>query len=201
MDQMYMQPHFDFEAHFPLSNDGGLDLDLVRETWGLETCVPIHPERYKPFNPGNNQHLSPLAIYTLSVRPSGCVCIMEPHVSAFTEVQRTCRRIIVDFVEGVTGLYQDTKRNTCYYVEYKTRLPRYYRAAQEKRKQFVSDYNQWHETWERKNGQGSVLMTFLLLFLFLFFLFIQSGYVEFRLRARMWAYIWTGSFKLPEKVP
>ncbi|KAF7299591.1 hypothetical protein HMN09_00964400 [Mycena chlorophos] len=49
----------DISADVPLLRCGGLDLDMVRRMWGMETCLPIDPLRWKPFEPTRPNYLSP----------------------------------------------------------------------------------------------------------------------------------------------
>ncbi|KAF8336090.1 hypothetical protein F5887DRAFT_988166 [Amanita rubescens] len=200
IEQIRGAPQLDFEGYFPLDNDGGLDLGHVRRTWGLETCIPIDSMRWKTFQLGADDYVSPLALHLLGQPQSRRIRVTETHVSPSTKVQRSIRCFVVDIVHALSYLYENASHKASIYIKHNTRLPLYYRAAHEKRRKLISDYNQWHNEWEREFGPGSVFLTFQLLCLLLFYLFIQSGFVEFKLRARFGEWFRTGSFMLPDKL-
>ncbi|KAF8636844.1 hypothetical protein AX17_003218 [Amanita inopinata Kibby_2008] len=197
LEQMHKPPFLDFEAYFPLDDKGGFDLSLVRRAWGLESCLPIEPSRWKVFNPGSDDYLSPLAVYMLSRPRIHYVKVTEPHASSLTQMQRTCRGAVSDVIDGIAQVYRNTKLKSYNYIQYNTQFLIYYRAAQEQRRQLVLVYKNWHENWEQELGPGSVIQTFILLFLLFFYGFIRLGWVGFKLRQRLWVWVRTGSFMLP----
>ncbi|KAJ7442682.1 hypothetical protein FB451DRAFT_1297243 [Mycena latifolia] len=91
----------DMSADIPLCCSGGLDLDSVKRQWGLETCLPVDPLRWKPFQPTHSNYLSAVAIEVLSYG-QGCIKFIEPTVSHQTLMQRQTRELIF----GVASLVQ-----------------------------------------------------------------------------------------------
>ncbi|KAF8625463.1 hypothetical protein AX15_005366 [Amanita polypyramis BW_CC] len=197
IELIHEHPFLDFEGYFPLDNKGGLDLGLIKKTWGLETCVPIDPMRWKIFQTGDDNYVSPLAVHLLG-QPRTCrIRVTEPRISKHTKYQRAVRHVLVDLLHALVYLYQNVTLRTSVYIQYNTPLPSYYNLAVNKHRQLVSDYSHWHSDWEKEFGQGSVFYMYLLMFLVLFYLFIKSGYIEFGLRARFWEWVRTGQFGLP----
>ncbi|KAJ6622626.1 hypothetical protein B0H10DRAFT_2013595 [Mycena sp. CBHHK59/15] len=84
-------------ADIPLCRSGGLDLDVVRRRWGLDTCLPVDPLRWKPFQPTHPEYLSAVAIQVLS-EGEGCLKFIEPTVSTQTLVQRQTRQVVLGIV-------------------------------------------------------------------------------------------------------
>ncbi|KAJ7819337.1 hypothetical protein B0H14DRAFT_1355986 [Mycena olivaceomarginata] len=71
--QIYDRSPPDLTADVPLCRSGGLDLDVVmKRRWGLETCLPVDPLRWKPFEPSHPNYLSPVAIRSSVLRPGLC---------------------------------------------------------------------------------------------------------------------------------
>ncbi|KAG6829835.1 hypothetical protein H0H87_009992 [Tephrocybe sp. NHM501043] len=65
------------EAILPLTPDGGLDLKLVKDLWGLETCIPVSPIRWKAVEPTTSDSLSPFAVVELR-ELYDCISFIEP---------------------------------------------------------------------------------------------------------------------------
>ncbi|CAK5270335.1 unnamed protein product [Mycena citricolor] len=100
--QVYDGAPPDMTADFPLCPRGGLDVNLVKGAWGLETCTPVDPLRWKPVEPTHVNYLSPVALRVLSEEQDGCIKVIEPFVSQTTLIQRQTRHAIL---ATVTVLY------------------------------------------------------------------------------------------------
>ncbi|KAJ6588726.1 hypothetical protein B0H19DRAFT_1100866 [Mycena capillaripes] len=174
----------DMAADVPLCRSGGLDLEVVKRRWGLETCQPIDPLRWKPFEPTHPNYLSAVAIELLSYG-EGCIKVIEPTVSHQTLIQRQTREVIL----GVVCLVQLVCRRSAEMVyeclEADTPLPALYRRMRRRAPQ-ISMAWKWEE-----------IFSFLVLCLWIGLAVATfGGYVELapRERARKWVH--TGSFSL-----
>ncbi|KAJ7367002.1 hypothetical protein DFH08DRAFT_1072390 [Mycena albidolilacea] len=182
--QIYDRSLPDLTADVPLCRSGGLDLDVVKRRWGLETCLPVDPLRWKPFEPSHPNYLSPVAIEVLSYG-QGCVKFIEPTVSRQTLMQRQTREAVL----GITSLVQ----LSCFRsfqmfaecIEADTPLPDVYRhfRRQAQRIRFA-----WK--WEE------ILSVFIMCIWIGLAVASFGGYIQWapKERARMWVH--TGSFLL-----
>ncbi|KAJ7675751.1 hypothetical protein DFH06DRAFT_1170424 [Mycena polygramma] len=172
----------DMVADVPLCRSGGLDLDVVKRVWGLETCLPVDPLRWKPFEPTHSDYLSAVAVEILSYG-QGCIKFIEPTVSHRTLMQRQTREVVL----GVACLAQlaccRSVEMVAECLEADTPLPGWYRRL---RRQSLKMPLNWEE-----------LSSLLILFLWIAFAVASfGGYIEWapRERARKWVH--TGSFSL-----
>ncbi|KAJ7675687.1 hypothetical protein DFH06DRAFT_664801 [Mycena polygramma] len=169
----------DMVADVPLCRSGGLDLDVVKRVWGLKTCLPVDPLRWKPFEPTHSDYLSAVAVEILSCG-QGCIKFIEPTVSHRTLMQRQAREVVL----GVACLVQLACRRSVGMVaeclEADTPLPGWYR------RQSLKIPLKWEE-----------ISSFLILFLWIALAVASfGGYIEWapRERARNWVH--TGSISL-----
>ncbi|KAJ7784366.1 hypothetical protein B0H16DRAFT_1492267 [Mycena metata] len=173
----------DMTADIPLCRSGGLDLEAVKRQWGLETCLPVDPLRWKPFQPTHSDYLSPVAVQVLS-HQQGCIKFIEPTVSHQTLLQRQTRQVVL----GVACLLQMLCRrgidavSQC--LEEDTPLPALCRRLRRKAPNIPT------LSWD---DLLNIFILFLWLSLAVAYL---GGYVALapRERARKWVY--TGSFSL-----
>ncbi|KAJ7132993.1 hypothetical protein C8R46DRAFT_1140287 [Mycena filopes] len=175
----------DMVADIPLCRSGGLDLEVVKQQWGLETCLPVDPLRWKPFQPTHSDYLSAVAVQVLS-HQQGCIKFIEPTVSHQTLLKRQTREVVV----GVASLLQMMCRRSVDMVaqclEDDTPLPALYRRACRK----IPRIPKFTVSWE------DMLSIFILCMWISAGVATWGGYVEWapRERARNWVY--TGSFSL-----
>ncbi|GLB42447.1 hypothetical protein LshimejAT787_1104620 [Lyophyllum shimeji] len=90
----------DLEAVLPLEANGELDLTRVKRLWGLETCAPIDPVRWKVVEPGRPERLSALAVHNL-LEFYGAINVIEPAVCEATLKKREMRDNLRPKVEAI----------------------------------------------------------------------------------------------------
>ncbi|KAJ7069688.1 hypothetical protein C8F01DRAFT_1245877 [Mycena amicta] len=173
----------DIAADIPLSPSGGLDLDVVRRRWGLETCVPVDPLRWKPFQPTQPNYLSPVAIQILS-EGQGCVKVIEPFVSHQTLMQRNARRLVFNFFSLIRVLLVWLVEVLSKYLAH-TPLPTFYRRLRSHIQEANDDAHQINWTW-------ADVQDFLILFMWIGLATAWlGGFIDLHLapqeRARKWA--------------
>ncbi|KAF7365094.1 hypothetical protein MVEN_00380700 [Mycena venus] len=183
--QIYDKSPPDLAADVPLCRSGGLDLDVVKRQWGLETCLPVDPLRWKPFLPTHPDHLSAVAIEVLSYG-QGCIKVIEePTASHRTLMQRHTREVVL----GMASLFQLSCFRSFEIVyeclETDTPLPVLYRRLRGHTRRIASAWK-WDEIFS------------LLILCIWIGLAVASfgGYIQWapRERARKWVH--TGSFSL-----
>ncbi|KAJ6559075.1 hypothetical protein DFH09DRAFT_1161764 [Mycena vulgaris] len=172
-------------ADIPLCRSGGLDLDSVKRQWGLETCLPVDPLRWKPFQPSHPNYLSAVAIEVLSYG-QGCIKFIEPTVSHQTLMQRQMRELIL----GVASLIQLVcfrgieMVSQC--LEADTPLPAIYRHLRRRTPRIAPLTWKWEEILN-----GVILCIWIALAIASF-----GGYIEIAPRERARKWVRTGSFSL-----
>ncbi|KAJ7781822.1 hypothetical protein DFH07DRAFT_791766 [Mycena maculata] len=171
-------------ADIPLCRSGGLDLDAVKRHWGLETCLPVDPLRWKPFQPRHRDYLSPVAVQVLSY-DQGCIKFIEPTVSHQTLMQRQTREVILGFASLIQLVCFRVFEMVCECLEADTPFPRLYRRL---RRQVPRISLAWK--WEE------ILNLVILGIWIALAVGSFTGYIQMapRERARNWAR--TGSFSL-----
>ncbi|KAF7314471.1 hypothetical protein MKEN_00920100 [Mycena kentingensis (nom. inval.)] len=188
--KIYDQAPPDMVADIPLCRTGGLDLDLVRRQWGLETCLPVDPLRWKPFEPTQPNYLSPVAIQVLS-KGQGYIKVIEPFVSHQTLMQRNARQVVLRTFALIHVLLTRLFDAFSDCIESDTPLPGLFRRLRRRirtAKNGVQEQFDW--TW-------SEVQDFLILFLWIgLALAWFGGYVEFSPRERARKWVRTGSFSL-----
>ncbi|KAJ7274071.1 hypothetical protein C8J57DRAFT_1314510 [Mycena rebaudengoi] len=177
----------DIVSDIPLNRSGGLDLISVKRLWGLETCLPVDPLRWKPFQPTHTNYLSAVAIRVLS-EGEGCINFIEPTVSHQTLIQRQTRCVVsgLTTVLSLTCLRGVEMVVEC--LEADTPLPALYRRLRRSVKRRTSRIQmlEWQE-----------ILNILILFAWIFLVFGSlTGYVQFAPRERGRKWVRTGSFSL-----
>ncbi|KAF7365053.1 hypothetical protein MVEN_00376500 [Mycena venus] len=174
----------DLAADIPLCRSGGLDLDVVKRQWGLETCLPVDPLRWKPFQPTHPDYLSAVAVEVLS-HGQGCIKVIEPTVSHQTLMQRHTREVVL----GMASLVQLSCLRSFEMVydclETDTPLPALCRRLHKRTRRIASAWK-WDE-----------IFSFLILCLWIALAVASfGGYIQWAPgeRARKWVH--TGSFSL-----
>ncbi|KAJ7644224.1 hypothetical protein FB45DRAFT_897269 [Roridomyces roridus] len=168
----------------PLCRLGGLDLNLVKRCWGLETCLPIDPLRWKPFEPRHPNYISPVALQVLSCGQDG-IKFIEPTVSQQTVVQRQMRQVLYDAASLIYLTIRRVFEILMECLETDTPLPATCRRLHRKASRIPAAWT-----------CDELLNIFILFLWIIFAVAIFGGYVQLapRERARNWVY--TGSFSL-----
>ncbi|KAK7048471.1 hypothetical protein R3P38DRAFT_2869594 [Favolaschia claudopus] len=182
--QIYDKSPPDLAADIPLCPSGGLDLGVVKQEWGLETCLPVDPLRWKPFQPGQPNYLSAVAVEVLS-NGQGCIKFIEPTVSHQTLMQRQTRDVVLgvatliqlSFLRALQAIYQ------C--LEDDTPLPAMYRQMR-RRAQSVTAIWSWDD----------LLNIFILCMWFGLAVATYGGYIQWAPMERGRKWVRTGSFSL-----
>ncbi|KAJ7259566.1 hypothetical protein B0H12DRAFT_1108740 [Mycena haematopus] len=135
----------DLVADIPLCRSGGLDLDVVKRQWGLETCLPVDPLRWKPVEPTHPNYLSCLAIEVLSYG-QGCIKFIEPTVSHHTLLQRNTREAVLGmaFLVQLACCRSIELISEC--LEADTPLPALYRRLRQQTQRIASAWK-WEEIY------------------------------------------------------
>ncbi|KAF8158922.1 hypothetical protein K438DRAFT_1986096 [Mycena galopus ATCC 62051] len=174
----------DLVADVPLCRSGGLDLNVVKRQWGLETCQAVDPLRWKPVQPANPNHLSDVAIEVLSCG-QGCIKFIEPTVSQHTLLQRHTREVVLGTTSVVQLSWSRSLEMVYECLEADTPLPALYRRLR-RRTQRITSVWKWEEIF-------SILVLCLWIGLAVASF---EGYIKWapRERARKWVH--TGSLSL-----
>ncbi|KAJ7134734.1 hypothetical protein C8R44DRAFT_771327 [Mycena epipterygia] len=181
--QIYDRSPPGMTADIPLCRSGGLDLDEVKRRWRLETCLPVDPLRWKPFQPTHTDYLSAVAVEVLSCG-DGCIKFIEPSVSHQTLIQRQTREVVL----GVASLIQLVCLRVIEMVsqclEADTPLPALYRSLRRRVPRIPS-------------LKGEEILNVLILCAWLVFAVASfGGYIEMAPRERARKWVRTGSFSL-----
>ncbi|KAJ7095778.1 hypothetical protein B0H15DRAFT_827033 [Mycena belliarum] len=169
-------------ADIPLCSSGGLDLGSVKRQWGLETCLPVDPLRWKPFRPTYPHYLSAIAVAVLS-QNQGCIKFIEPTVSHQTLMQRQTRGFVLGIASVAHLVCLRAFEMFAQCIEADTPLPGVYRRLRRLASRIPLK-------WE------DILNLLIVCVWVAFLLAFLGGYIELapRERARKWAR--TGSFSL-----
>ncbi|KAF8910816.1 hypothetical protein CPB85DRAFT_1304749 [Mucidula mucida] len=108
--KLYRDIEPDIESFVRLPPSGGLDLRKLRRQWGLETCAPIHPMKWKVEHPSDPDWMSALAVYNNTDRVR-CIKFTEPTVSRLTVYQRRLRACILMLLQPVIRFPLPTMSN------------------------------------------------------------------------------------------
>ncbi|KIY62071.1 hypothetical protein CYLTODRAFT_447409, partial [Cylindrobasidium torrendii FP15055 ss-10] len=89
--KLYREMEPDMESYIKYNPQEGVDLRKVRRQWGLESCAPIHPLKWKVELTADPDHLSPIATYNTMDHSHHIIMLTEPSVSKTTRYQRRVR--------------------------------------------------------------------------------------------------------------
>ncbi|KAJ7147077.1 hypothetical protein C8R43DRAFT_1011754 [Mycena crocata] len=174
----------DLIADIPLCRSGGLNLDAVKRKWGLETCLPVDPLRWKPFQPTHSNYLSAVAIQLLS-HGQGCIKFIEPSVSCQTLIQRQTREVVLGVASLAHLIFLRAFEMVSECLEADTPVPALYRRVC-RRARILASQLEWEEV-------GNLLILCLWFFVVVA---LSRGYVEIAPRERARNWVRTGSFSL-----
>ncbi|KAF8069208.1 hypothetical protein FPV67DRAFT_1110494 [Lyophyllum atratum] len=159
------------EAVLPLEANGEFDLGRVKRLWGLETCTPIDPVRWKVVEPGQPDALSPLAVHSLQ-EFYGIINVIEPCVTVTTLKKREVRETLVPHLESVRPRVTALLHSIEKYIN-ETSLGECYDKAQQDVRYFDWCLKQWMaelSPWQ----QLLFLLIFFAMIVFFFFLTVLA---------------------------
>ncbi|KAJ7695677.1 hypothetical protein B0H17DRAFT_423809 [Mycena rosella] len=173
----------DISADIPLCRSGGLDLDYLKHQWGLETCLPVDPLRWKPFQPTHIDYLSAVAVEVLS-EGQGCIKFFEPTVSLQTLMQRQTRELVFGVASLIRLVCLQVIEMVSQCIEADTPLPALYRSVRRRAPRIA--LLEWED-----------MLNLLILFMWAALAFAAfGGYIELAPRERTRNWVRTGSFSL-----
>ncbi|KAJ7928011.1 hypothetical protein B0H13DRAFT_2311875 [Mycena leptocephala] len=174
----------DLAADIPLCRYGGLDLDIVKRQWGLETCLPVDPLRWKPFQPTHPNYLSAVAIEVLSYGQD-CIKLIEPTVSHQTLMQRQTREVVLGAASVVQLVCRRSIEMVSECLEADTPLPAFYRRFRRQAQRIPLTLN-WEEILSLVIMCGWIGLAVASF----------GGYIQWAPRERTRKWVHTGSFSL-----